>query len=75
MLRADYTGAQRAAIECIDKPLQIIACAGSGKTQVISQRIAGLLGRDDVGQVPDGVLESYRKYARLLHEHAYSDYT
>ena len=35
----DYTAAQR-AIACLDEPLQIIACAGSGKTQVISQRIA-----------------------------------
>lgn len=38
-----YTGAQRQAIDCVDEPLQIIACAGSGKTQVISQRIADLL--------------------------------
>lgn len=38
-----YTEAQRRAIECVDAPLQIIACAGSGKTQVISQRIADLL--------------------------------
>jgi DNA helicase II / ATP-dependent DNA helicase PcrA len=48
MSRASYTSAQLAAIECLDKPLQIIACAGSGKTQVISQRIAGLLARGDV---------------------------
>ncbi|WP_217996482.1 UvrD-helicase domain-containing protein [Piscicoccus intestinalis] len=39
----NYTAAQEAAIACVDKPLQIIACAGSGKTQVISQRIANLL--------------------------------
>jgi DNA helicase-2/ATP-dependent DNA helicase PcrA len=38
-----YTEAQREAIECLDEPLQIIACAGSGKTQVISQRIARIL--------------------------------
>ena len=44
-----YTVAQLAAIECVDQPLQIIACAGSGKTQVISQRIARLLARDDIG--------------------------
>lgn len=36
----EYTAAQQAAIACLDEPLQIIACAGSGKTQVISQRIA-----------------------------------
>ena len=38
-----YTASQRAAIDCVDSTLQIIACAGSGKTQVISQRIANLL--------------------------------
>jgi DNA helicase-2/ATP-dependent DNA helicase PcrA len=43
-----YTVAQAEAIECLDEPLQIIACAGSGKTQVISQRIAAILGRPDV---------------------------
>jgi len=43
-----YTPEQAAAIACVDRPLQIIACAGSGKTQVISQRIAGLLGQPGV---------------------------
>lgn len=38
-----YTDSQREAIDCLDRPLQIIACAGSGKTQVISQRIANIL--------------------------------
>lgn len=40
---AAYTSAQAEAIGCLDKTLQIIACAGSGKTQVISQRIADIL--------------------------------
>src|SRR3954468_3962423 len=40
----EYTRAQAEAIACLDQPLQIIACAGSGKTQVISQRIAAILG-------------------------------
>ena len=39
-----YTPDQADAIACLDQPLQIIACAGSGKTQVISQRIAAILG-------------------------------
>jgi DNA helicase-2/ATP-dependent DNA helicase PcrA len=43
-----YTPAQAEAIACLDEPLQIIACAGSGKTQVISQRIASILSRTDV---------------------------
>lgn len=38
-----YTPAQILAIHTLDKNLQIIACAGSGKTQVISQRIINLL--------------------------------
>jgi DNA helicase-2/ATP-dependent DNA helicase PcrA len=38
-----YTKSQQEAIQCIDQHLQIIACAGSGKTQVISQRIIELL--------------------------------
>lgn len=43
-----YTRAQADAIACLDKPLQIIACAGSGKTQVISQRIAKILAQPGV---------------------------
>lgn len=43
-----YTPAQAEAIACLDEPLQIIACAGSGKTQVISQRISSLLARGEV---------------------------
>lgn len=44
----DYTEAQQAAIATIDDPLLIVACAGSGKTQVISQRIVEILRRPDV---------------------------
>ena len=43
-----YTDTQREAIDCLDRPLQIIACAGSGKTQVISQRIANILALPDI---------------------------
>jgi DNA helicase-2/ATP-dependent DNA helicase PcrA len=43
-----YTPAQADAIACLDKPLQIIACAGSGKTQVISQRTAAILAMPGV---------------------------
>ena len=35
--------AQAAAIGTLDEPLLIVACAGSGKTQVISQRIVETL--------------------------------
>lgn len=43
-----YTAAQAKAIACLGEPLQIIACAGSGKTQVISQRIAKILAQPGV---------------------------
>src|SRR3954466_4573291 len=43
-----YTPTQAEAIACLDQPLQIIACAGSGKTQVISQRIAAILAQPGV---------------------------
>src|SRR5262245_14529503 len=43
-----YTPGQAEAIACLDRPLQIIACAGSGKTQVISQRIATILAQTGV---------------------------
>lgn len=39
----DYTPKQLEAINYLDGNLQIIACAGSGKTQVISQRIVNIL--------------------------------
>jgi DNA helicase-2/ATP-dependent DNA helicase PcrA len=47
-MTTSYTRAQEEAIACLDKPLQIIACAGSGKTQVISQRIAKILAQPGV---------------------------
>lgn len=39
----NYTPNQLEAINTLDKNLQIIACAGSGKTKVISERIINLL--------------------------------
>lgn len=39
----DYTQSQLRAISTIDRNLQIIACAGSGKTQVISHRVVKIL--------------------------------
>jgi len=39
----ELTNAQQEAVNCIDGHLQIVACAGSGKTEVISRRIANIL--------------------------------
>ena len=42
----ELTLEQQEAINEIDKNLQIVACAGSGKTEVISRRIANILNCD-----------------------------
>ncbi|GAB3651960.1 hypothetical protein GCM10027589_09070 [Actinocorallia lasiicapitis] len=42
------TDAQNEAISAQDVNMLVVACAGSGKTEVIAQRIAGLLSRPDV---------------------------
>ena len=44
----NYTTKQLEAINTINQNLQIIACAGSGKTQVISQRIVNILKQEGV---------------------------
>src|SRR5437879_1902043 len=38
-----YTDPQREAVDVIDRNLQIIACAGSGKTEIVSARIVKIL--------------------------------
>lgn len=42
------TSAQKQAIDCIDGNLQIIACAGSGKTEVTARRIVKILNTKTV---------------------------
>lgn len=42
-MKNTYTDAQKEAIQCIDENLQIIACAGSGKTAVVSERTIHVL--------------------------------
>lgn len=43
-----FTPAQKHAISELSHPLQLIACAGSGKTEVLAQRIANILGQPGV---------------------------
>ncbi len=43
-----FTTAQADAISEVSNPLQLIACAGSGKTEVLAQRIANILQQPGV---------------------------
>lgn len=48
MSKIIYTREQEEAISTLKNNLQIIACAGAGKTQVISQRVVEILKKDDI---------------------------
>lgn len=53
----NYTASQQRAIATIDRNLQIIACAGSGKTQVISRRIINILeSKKSAGIRPENIV-------------------
>ena len=49
------TIAQQTAVDHIDGHLQIVACAGSGKTEVISRRIANILQKKP-GIMPENIV-------------------
>ncbi len=52
----DYTRNQLKAIGTIDQNLQIIACAGSGKTQVMAAQVAEILKRKKSGIGPGNIV-------------------
>ena len=55
--RVEYTPKQKQALSCLNGNVQIIACAGSGKTQVISQRIVNILKeKRSTGVTPENVV-------------------
>ncbi|OJU40606.1 MAG: DNA helicase [Microbacterium sp. 69-10] len=48
MSELTFTASQEAAITDVTNTLQLIACAGSGKTQVLAQRIARILAQPGI---------------------------
>ena len=46
-------GEQEAAVKCVEGPVLIVAGAGSGKTRVLTSRIAYMLAK---GTEPSGVM-------------------
>jgi DNA helicase-2/ATP-dependent DNA helicase PcrA len=48
MSSLDFTVSQQEAIDDVENTLQLIACAGSGKTQVLAQRIARILSQPGI---------------------------
>src|SRR5260370_18087204 len=55
----DLTRAQRDAITAPPGNLQLIACAGSGKTEVVALRVATLLDPKTPGHVSPGSLIAF----------------
>ncbi len=51
-----FTDAQQRAIDSIDQNLQLIACAGSGKTEVVARRVVTLLDPGRGGLVPANII-------------------
>jgi DNA helicase-2/ATP-dependent DNA helicase PcrA len=54
-----YTYEQEKAINTIDSNLQIIACAGSGKTHVVSSRIINILRQKKNDEINPGNIVAF----------------
>ena len=55
----NLTESQRKAVEYKGRNLQLIACAGSGKTEVVARRVAHLLTRDGADRMEPGNIVAF----------------
>ena len=71
-LTEGLTAEQRFAVETLDRDLEVAACAGAGKTRVITRRILNLIRR---GAAPESIvaITFTRKAAAEMKQRVYAD--
>ncbi len=67
----EYTPSQLDAIHAPDRNMQVIAAAGSGKTQVMAERVAELMTRDGIAPASIVAFTFTEKAAAELKDRVY----
>lgn len=73
-MKEKWTGNQQKAIDTIEKNMQIVACAGSGKTTTMVAHILKLLAQEDVSPENIVAITYTEKAAASLKHKVYEEY-